>query len=704
MKYAILLILLLNIFVVSACAAPVSEFTSNVTFGSFPLAVSFTDLSANSPTGWAWYFGDEDMSGSWTEMNSSAGWSGRSYHSSVALPDGSIVLMGGYAASNDVWRSVDNGSTWTEMNSSAGWSARYAHSSVALPDGSIVLMGGIDASFNYKNDVWRSTDNGATWTEMNSSADWSARESFRSVALPDGSIVLMGGYDGSSKNDVWRSVDNGSTWTEMNSSAGWSARYAHSSVALPDGSIVLMGGIDASFNYKNDVWRSTDNGATWTEMNSSADWSARHSHTSVALPDGSIVLMGGLDGSLKNDVWHSTDNGATWTEMNSSADWSARHCLSSVALPDGNIIIMGGLFKNDVWRINTAGSNGQNPTHTYTQEGTYKVTLNAFNAAGSNANTKASYITAPVAPVANFTADVTSGTAPLSVSFNDTSTNSPTSWLWDFGDGATSTVQNATHTYTTAGTYNVSLTATNVGGNNTSMQIERITVNPGSSESSSPSSSGTRVSVSQGQDPEIVTATVSSIMHVTGGSGVNYEFSDRDTPVVSISFDAKNDEGLVVSKVQVLSESPKGIPSPSGTYYQLMSIDVGNEGTISTENADNVLIRFKVSREWIEDNDIDVSTIRMTMYHGEQWQDLPTTQVIDDGEIIYFIAETPGFSIFSIVGDEMAETDNEDEPVVTEETVEIETEELVAEQTPGFGSFSATGVLLSAFVFYRRKD
>ena len=61
----------------------------------------------------------------------------------------------------------------------------------------------------------------------------------------------------------------------MNASAGWSARYGHSSVVMPDGSIVLMGGYDNG-SYKNDVWRSTDNGATWTQVNASAGWSARY--------------------------------------------------------------------------------------------------------------------------------------------------------------------------------------------------------------------------------------------------------------------------------------------------------------------------------------------------------------------------------------------------------------------------------------------
>jgi len=56
------------------------------------------------------------------------------------------------------------------------------------------------------------------------------------------------------------------------------------------------------------------------------------------------------------------------------------------------------------------------------------------------------------------------GTAPLTVQFTDTSTNAPTSWSWSFGDGGTSTAQNPSHQYTSAGTYSVSLTAANAAG------------------------------------------------------------------------------------------------------------------------------------------------------------------------------------------------------------------------------------------------
>ena len=80
------------------------------------------------------------------------------------------------------------------------------------------------------------------------------------------------------------------------------------------------------------------------------------------------------------------------------------------------------------------------------------------------------------APTANFTANTTNGNSPLTVQFTDTSTNKPTSWLWNFGDGTTSTDENPTHTYTTPGIYTVTLTATNAAANNTITQNNYITV------------------------------------------------------------------------------------------------------------------------------------------------------------------------------------------------------------------------------------
>ena len=111
----------------------------------------------------------------------------------------------------------------------------------------------------------------------------------------------------------------------------------------------------------------------------------------------------------------------------------------------------------------------QNPVHVYTAAGTYTVNLTVTRRYGSNTTSRVGFITvtALYPPVAAFSANVTSGTEPLSVRFTDESTNSPTAWAWKFGDGGTSTEQNPVHVYEDAGAYAVTLTASNADGTNT---------------------------------------------------------------------------------------------------------------------------------------------------------------------------------------------------------------------------------------------
>jgi PKD repeat protein len=125
-----------------------------------------------------------------------------------------------------------------------------------------------------------------------------------------------------------------------------------------------------------------------------------------------------------------------------------------------------------------ATSTAQNPSHTYLIPGSYTVSLTAKNAGGSDTKTVTDYITVstPVSPTADFSANPTSGSAPLAVSFSDASSGNPTDWSWDFGDGTTSTAQNPSHTYSGPGTYTVSLTASNLTGSDTKTRVDYISV------------------------------------------------------------------------------------------------------------------------------------------------------------------------------------------------------------------------------------
>lgn len=113
-------------------------------------------------------------------------------------------------------------------------------------------------------------------------------------------------------------------------------------------------------------------------------------------------------------------------------------------------------------------SKDKNPSHIYSSPGTYSVALTAAGPGGSDVESKANYITVTEpAPIADFTANPTSGTAPLAVKFADASKNKVTGWVWDFGDGISSLARDPSHTYEAGGTYTVKLTVTGPGGSDT---------------------------------------------------------------------------------------------------------------------------------------------------------------------------------------------------------------------------------------------
>ncbi|AAM07636.1 cell surface protein [Methanosarcina acetivorans C2A] len=142
-----------------------------------------------------------------------------------------------------------------------------------------------------------------------------------------------------------------------------------------------------------------------------------------------------------------------------------------------------GVIFDYAWDFNNDGivdSTLQNPSFTYEAPGTYTVSLTVSNTGGSSTETKADYIVAalPDSPVADFSVDVTSGSAPLTVQFTDLTTNGPVSWAWDFeSDGIIDSYeQNPSWTYNAAGNYTVTMTATNLVASDTVTRVNLTSV------------------------------------------------------------------------------------------------------------------------------------------------------------------------------------------------------------------------------------
>lgn len=171
-------------------------------------------------------------------------------------------------------------------------------------------------------------------------------------------------------------------------------------------------------------------------------------------------------------------------------------------------------FEND----GTVDSSEQNPEFTYENEGIYTVNLTVTNKDGSDTEIKADYINVkkpylPAYPVANFSADRYTGTAPLIIQFTDLSEKTD-EWYWDFeNDGnVDSTGQNPTFTYVNAGNYTVNLTVSNNNGIDSC--TAEITVKPFIPKKENNS-------VSLGEKAEVINDTTGEIVINTSSSKVN---------------------------------------------------------------------------------------------------------------------------------------------------------------------------------------
>ncbi|HRN79454.1 MAG TPA: PKD domain-containing protein [Ferruginibacter sp.] len=127
-----------------------------------------------------------------------------------------------------------------------------------------------------------------------------------------------------------------------------------------------------------------------------------------------------------------------------------------------------GNITNWIWDFGDGISDDQpNPVHTYTGQGIYNVSLLVTNSFGcSNTITRPQYINVSTGVNAGFThSDPTSCFAPSGINFQNNSTGTGTlTYVWDFGDGQTSTAENPSHTYTTNGSYTVKLFVRNSSG------------------------------------------------------------------------------------------------------------------------------------------------------------------------------------------------------------------------------------------------
>jgi PGF-pre-PGF domain-containing protein len=130
-----------------------------------------------------------------------------------------------------------------------------------------------------------------------------------------------------------------------------------------------------------------------------------------------------------------------------------------------------------------------------------------------------------------------------------------------------------------------------------------------------------------------------------------------DAPSSTVSQISVTARNRVFNAGITFSESdspPREIPPepPEREVFRYLNITKEN---IGDDDIDSATIDFEVTKAWLRERRINVSTVRLRRSAGGQWQDLPTTLLFYDSDKFYFQASTPGFSIFAIAGEYMLE-------------------------------------------------
>ncbi|MFY1111338.1 MAG: PGF-pre-PGF domain-containing protein [Methanosarcinaceae archaeon] len=173
--------------------------------------------------------------------------------------------------------------------------------------------------------------------------------------------------------------------------------------------------------------------------------------------------------------------------------------------------------------------------------------------------------------------------------------------------------------------------------------------NGGSSSSSSSKSSSSGGGAGSPEPASNVEVKELSQQFVTNGNHVKFGFPRNVTCITYVDFDPKRSLGKVTTIVEMLKGVSKVVSTPpSGMVYRNANIWVGNAGTASPDNIENAVVGFRVEKDWIASNGVDESEIRLCRFSEEKWGELSTRKIREDSNYVYFEAETPGFSPFSI--------------------------------------------------------
>jgi photosystem II stability/assembly factor-like uncharacterized protein len=252
-----------------------------------------------------------------------------------------------------VYRSTNNGDTWTQVNT--GLSSLHVYSLATTASG--YILAGTESG------IFRSTDNGGTWSRVG------LLGTYVTSLNTYGSAVFAG--DGMWCTGIYKSLDDGASWSCF--SCGGFFSICVNAVAVTTSGVVLAGTGDAG------VFRTTNNGATWVPVNNGLTsinvvrmLLNKSDHLFVSTTTN--IYTGGQGAG----IFRSTDNGSTWVRVSSGLTTNKMRALGMNSLGHlfAGVEDHGGVFRS------TDNGNSWVPINSGLPDTSTAVSAFAFNGAG----------------------------------------------------------------------------------------------------------------------------------------------------------------------------------------------------------------------------------------------------------------------------------------------------------------------------------
>jgi hypothetical protein len=282
--------------------------------------------------------------GAWTATGNPT--TTRFYHTATLLSNGKVLVAAGAGpgydfASAELYDPASG--TWTVTGSLS--TERDAHTATLLPNGKVLVAAGYHEDFGYGGFSLSTAElydpASGTWTVTGSLS--TARRNHTATLLPNGKVLVAGGtIDNISHYEILASAElydpASGAWTSTGSLA--TARDAHTATLLPNGKVLVAGGISYPSGSVPSAELYDPASETWTPTGALVD--ARAVHTATLLHNGKVLVAGGygnLPGSLPSAELYDPASG-TWTSTGSLI--FAREIHTATLLPNDEVLVAGG--------------------------------------------------------------------------------------------------------------------------------------------------------------------------------------------------------------------------------------------------------------------------------------------------------------------------------------------------------------------------